>query len=192
MRLAGGVSSPGRARPPEYPLSKSANYINGTVRAVANGLPVIGAFNNRIEAAMEASMAPVINPFLAPENRLSEPSLRGRYEHGLRQQNDIDSRFAEKYPVTSWLANVAGGMAAPPILGSTALGSRLLGLTNGPLPEMMLRGALTRAGIWGMDAAARGNTDKSLFWPMVLGALGPVRTRSLQALNMSRILHQLP
>jgi hypothetical protein len=57
---------------------------------------------------------------------------------------------------------------------------------------MMLRGAKSRAGILGMDAAARGNTDRSLFWPMAFGALGPVARRASETLKMSRRPHQLP
>lgn len=193
-RLSRGVSSPNRAA--EFPHSQVLNLINGAGRAFANGVPVVGAFNNNIDARLGAGLAPVLNPFLSPENRLSEPSLRGRYEHALRTQNDIDARFAKENPVISGLANFAGGMTLLGPLGPIAqapIGARMLGLTEGALPEMMLRGALTRAGIWGMDAAARGNTDRSLILPMIAGALGPVGDRAWSGwkalMNVGRYLH---
>lgn len=53
-RLAQGVRSHNRAKPTEIWPSQSANPINGAVRAFANGVPVVGAFNNNVEAAFDA------------------------------------------------------------------------------------------------------------------------------------------
>jgi hypothetical protein len=180
VRLACGVRSPNRAAAANAP--ETVNPINGALRAYANGFPITGAFNNKIEAALEAGLAPVLNPFLNPENQLTEQSFPQRYEHALRGQNDIDARFAKEHPAINALASFLGGMSLFGPLGKMPTGAKMLGLTEGPLLEMMLRGALTRAGIWGMDAAARGNTDKWIGWPMIAGAFGPIKSRYLPRL----------
>lgn len=167
--------------------------VDGFARAYANGVPIIGAYNNKIEAGLEASLAPILNPLADPEDQLSEPTWKERYETALGRQDAIDARFAAQHPQAARLADFAGNLSTIRGLGKTPLGTRMFGLTEGPLREAMLRGATTRAAISGADAAARGEPPGEKFaLSTALGAARPVTARVLEILPFIRNLARLP
>jgi hypothetical protein len=49
---------------------------NDVARSAASGVPIVGGALNKLDAATNAALAPVLNRFFAPENQLSEPSFR--------------------------------------------------------------------------------------------------------------------
>jgi hypothetical protein len=75
-------------------------------------VPIIGAFNNQIDAAINAAIAPALNPLFAPEDQLSEPTFAERFQHALRDQNAADAKFSKERPILDGLANFAGGAAS--------------------------------------------------------------------------------
>jgi len=140
---------PQPAPPPQEPLTFSD--LDGFVRSVANGLPIIGAYNNNIEASIEAAGAPVLNPLIGPEGRLTEPTFRGRYNHSLGLQNQYDEDFARRHPYLQGAGRTIGG-----ILGTAAF-VPLAPWMGGPITgSQLLRGAGTVGALWGADALARG------------------------------------
>jgi hypothetical protein len=175
----------------------SVSIPTGMARSFANAVPVLGPYNNKIEAGLEAGAAPVVNRLFKPENPLNEPTWGGRSEHALRVQNAIDARFAKEYPKLAMASAIAANMGAFGLLGKTAMGARMLGLTEGPLAEKMLQGAITHTAVGGVDAVARGKTDG---WHLLAGAVGgaarPVGRQAIQALNpvfnFIPYLHRLP
>ena len=191
-RLARGARDIDRSQTANAPAVTS-DLVNGALRSFANGVPIVGAFNNRIEAALDASLAPALNPLFEPQDRLNEAAWGDRYGHALRVQNDLDAKFGKEQPVSNALAGGAGSMASFGALGKVPMGAKMLGLIDGPLAEMMLRGATTRAAIAGMDAAARGAPNAGhLLLQTALGAAGPVFSRASNAFRMLQNLHRIP
>lgn len=126
------------------------------VRSAAEGVPVVGspALLNRANAAINATLAPAVEPFLdkGPET-LDQPTWAERYNRSLELQNKRDAKFAKEHPVIDTTAKVAGGilgtaplvMAAPAAMGAV-----------GTVPQMVARGAASGAALSAADAAARG------------------------------------
>lgn len=149
-RLRDGTRSINRAN--ATPLTR--HDFAGAVRSAANETPIIGPFINKADAATNAFIAPAINPLFKSEDRLNDATLRERYDHALRVQNEMDEDFSRNNPHLDALAKFAGGALG--WKGMSRLLPWALGNVGGSLPERMLRGAGTRAAISGVDAAERG------------------------------------
>ncbi len=111
------------------------------------------------EAATNAVLAPVVEPFLTPSpsdiSRHGE-TISQRYAKSKALQDAKDAAFEAQHPVISTGAELGGGVAATLPLAATATGAKLLGLT-GSVPGMVTRGALSGGAINAADAAVRGN-----------------------------------
>ena len=89
-------------------------------------------------AATNAMLAPVLNPFFDEKDRLKGEGFGDRYSESLAQQEAMDKAAAENHPVKNTALNIAGGvagmipavMAAPKVFGAT-----------GSLPQMVKAGA---------------------------------------------------
>jgi hypothetical protein len=134
----------------------SPGMMEGAVRAAATGVPIIGGALNKLDAATNATLAPVLNRFFSPDQQLQEPTWGGRYQHSLGDQNQLDQSFQQQHPIVDTAAQIAGGAASMVPAASTAIGARLLGMTGSTLPRMMATGAVTGGVIGGLDAATRG------------------------------------
>lgn len=161
---------------------------NGVVRCAANGVPVIGAFNNRINAAINASIAPVLNPLFDPGDQLSEPMWRDRYDHSLRDQNDLDARFTKEHPYLDTAANLVGGSLASGGVGKAVPWAAQAGA---PLAEKVIRDFGTQAVLGAADAFARGSdVEKGMERGMADSAAGELRKQAwdvaLRALKTRR------
>ncbi|WP_315831129.1 hypothetical protein [Bradyrhizobium prioriisuperbiae] len=148
---------------------------NGTVRSAVNAVPIVGGFNNRISAAINASVAPVLNPMFDPTDQLSEPTWRRRYDHSLRSQNDLDARFAEEHPYLDAAAKFVGGsLASGGVAGAVPWAAK----ASAPLVEKVIRDFGTQAALWGVDALARGgDVEKGMERGMARGAGRELRNR---------------
>jgi hypothetical protein len=146
---------------------------NKVVRAAATGVPLVGGVLNKLNAATNATLAPVVEPFLTPsESDISRPSGPGdrigniqlpgtapswseRYRKSEAMQNLADEKFAAEHPVVDTAAKVAGGVAGSlPIMTAAPAA---FGLT-GTLPQMVGRGAASNAALSAADALIRGES----------------------------------
>jgi hypothetical protein len=144
---------------------------NKVVRAAATGVPVVGGVLNKMDAATNATLAPIVEPLLAPSasdisrpgpstEKIGDvpvparaPGWAERYRRSLEMQNKGDEQFAAAHPYIDTAAKVAGGVGGsiPAMMAAPAA----FGLT-GPLPQMVMRGAASNAALAAADAAVRG------------------------------------
>jgi hypothetical protein len=127
------------------------------VRSAATGVPIIGGALNKLDAATNAALAPVLNPLFDKKDQLTEPTFGERYEHAKRVQEGMDKSFETAHPVLDTTAKLVGGTAS---LGGVAArvpgAASALGLTGKTLAARAGAGALSGAAIGGGDAAVRG------------------------------------
>ena len=147
------------------------------VRSTATGVPIIGGMLNKIDAATNATLAPLIDPLLPDSfQKLPGPTWDERYQHALDIQNGKDSAFESEHPYADAGLNMAGAvggmvpaiMAAPMAFG--AGGGGLIGRT--------LWSAGSGATIGGADSAIRSDGDMSragfgALAGLVTGAVAP-------------------
>lgn len=154
------------AAPPVEPVTT-----NQVVRAAATGVPIVGGLVNKLDAATNATLAPLVEPLMAPSPQdISRPGpstesignvplpgktpgWKERYAKSLAIQEGMDKSFAEQHPYIDTAAKVAGGVGGslPMMMAAPAA----FGLT-GPLPQMVMRGAASNAALGAADAAVRG------------------------------------
>lgn len=128
------------------------------VRATARGVPIIGGALNKANAATNAVLSPLIEPFMSPsESDISRngETLPERYRKSLDMQNQRDAAFEAQHPVIDTAAEIAGGVGATLPVAATSAGAKFLGM-SGTLPQMIRRGTTSGALIGGADAAVRG------------------------------------
>lgn len=175
-----GKSQPSPATAPGTDSSISTNNL---VRSAATGIPILGGLANKANAAINAGLAPALNPLFAEKDQLKGGTFGERYSESLGQQNEMDRAFHEAHPIADTAANIAGGVAATLPVAGTALGARALGLTGRTLPAQIAQGAASGAGINAADAVVRGENPLSA--GMVGGAIGgaaPAVARGVGAL----------
>ena len=149
----GQAPADAQKEPAPKPEAEPGFGINDAVRAVATGVPIVGGLTNKLNAATNAMLAPVLNPFFDEKDRLKGEGFGDRYSESLAQQEAMDKAAAENHPVKNTALNIAGGvagmipavMAAPKVFGAT-----------GSLPQMVKAGAGSGAVVSAADAAVRG------------------------------------
>lgn len=136
------------------PVEGDAVTTNKVVRSAATGVPLVGGVLNQLNAATNATLAPVLNPLFDEKDQLKGDWLARRAE-SLRLQNAGDKAFEEAHPVIDTAAKITGGVAGsiPAMMAAPAA----FGLT-GTLPQMVTRGALSNAALGGADALIRGES----------------------------------
>jgi hypothetical protein len=146
---------------------------NDVGRAVATGVPVIGGALNKLDAASNAALAPVLNRFFDEKDQLPEASFSDRYAHSLRDQEGSDARFAKDHPMVDTAAQVAGSIGAT--VPFMAAAPAAFGLT-GTIPQMVRNGAISGGALSAADAASRGQNPvgAALTGGVIGGAAGPV------------------
>lgn len=194
-----GVTAEGRAEAKAEPVTA-----NQVVRAAANRVPLAGGLLNKANAAVNATLAPAIEPMLEPSPadisrplpgaRVGDVQLPGRsptwserFRKSEAMQNLADERFAREHPVVDTLAGLTGGVAGsiPIMMAAPAA----FGLT-GTLPQMVARGAASNAALAGADAAIRDEpVAPAAGVGGVVGAAAPVVARGVgEALRKYREL----
>ena len=130
----------------------------GLGRSFAEAVPILGAVANRLDAATNAALAPVVDPLLPDSyQKLPEPTFGERYQHAMDIQEGKDTSFRAQHPGLETGAEIVGGVASLGAGATTATGARLLGLTGNTLPEMMVQGAASGAGLTAADTYLRGD-----------------------------------
>lgn len=130
---------------------------NDTVRAMATGVPIIGGLLNKMDAATNATLAPIGNAFFAPDQQLKGDTWGERYQNALQQQQDMDTSFATEHPVANTVDQLAGGLAAGIVAGRAA--PELFGMGNASRATKFIMGGLSGGLINGTDAAIRSGGD---------------------------------
>lgn len=171
--------SGGNAEPKaDAPKAKESEFgINEAVRAVATGVPIVGGLTNKLNAATNAALAPILNPFFDEKDQLKGEGFGDRYTESLAVQEAMDKKAAEDHPVKNTVLNVAGGVAGmiPPVLAAP----KLLGAT-GTLPQMVKYGAGSGAGISAADAVVRGeDPTTAAVVGGITGAAAPLAGRAI-------------
>lgn len=148
----------------------------GTVRAAATGVPIVGPLLNKLDAATNAALAPALNPLFSPDNQLKGDTFSERYQNALAEQNAKDKAFSEAHPALSTGAEIAGGVGSTALAGTTSLGARLLGLTGSPnLVPTLIRSGAAGAGLNAADTALRGgNVGTGAEIGGITGVAGPL------------------
>ncbi|WP_426418199.1 hypothetical protein [Bradyrhizobium genosp. A] len=170
QEIAGSIGVTGNAAAPPEAAPVTANSV---VRSAATGVPIVGGLMNKLNAASNAALAPMLNRFFAPEDQLAEPAFSERYAHSLRDQEGADKKFAAEHPVIDTAAQLAGGIASTVVPMSAA--PKAFGLT-GSMFNMARNGALSGAAVSGADAAVRGEDPAAAagLGGIIGGAAGPV------------------
>lgn len=144
--------------------------LNKVVRSAATGVPLVGGVLNKLNAATNAALAPVVEPFLSKSvETLDQPTFGERYAKSLELQNKQDEKFSEAHPVIDTAAQLAGGVASTLPVAAGALGpmaARALGMGGNTLVGQTARSAASGGVINAADAAIRGND------PLESGAIG--------------------
>ncbi len=128
------------------------------VRSTATGVPIIGGMLNKLDAATNATLAPIIDPLL-PDGfqKLPGQTWDERYQRALGIQNAKDSAFESEHPYVDTGLNVAGavgGMVPAVIAAPTAFGA-----SGGGLIARILASGASGAAIGGADSAVRSDGD---------------------------------
>lgn len=147
----------------------SPSMFEGVGRAIARGVPLVGGTLNKIDAATNAALAPVVDPLLPDSyEKLPQKTFGERYNRALEIQEGKDKGFNADHPIADAVAEVAGGVGATGAAAATKLGAQALGLTGKTLPQLMARGAASGVAINSADAAIRGEN------PVAAGGIGGV------------------
>jgi hypothetical protein len=159
---------------PTAPAAPAAPVsVNDVGRAVATGVPILGGAMNKLDAATNATLAPLLNRFFKTEDQLSEANWSDRYSHSLKDQEGADKRFATEHPVVDTAAQLAGGIASTAPFMAAA--PKAFGLT-GTMGQMVKNGAISGAALSGTDALTRGESvvPAATIGGIIGGAAGPV------------------
>lgn len=106
--------------------------IEGGVRSVARGALGIGSYLDELNAATNATLAPLIDPLLPDQGyeKLPGATWGERYDQALGIQRRKDDEFDNDHPYVSTGLKIAGGVGsggallkAAPAIGSYALGN---------------------------------------------------------------------
>jgi hypothetical protein len=154
--IAGSLKG-GQAQPqqPAQPAPTADATASDVVRSLSSGVPVVGGTLNKLDAATNALIAPVLNRFYDDKNQLQGSTFGERYSNSLKELTDREAQFAQQHPVLDTAAKITGGVAgtAPLIAAAPAA----FGVGGGSLLANAARGAASGAGLSAADAATRGD-----------------------------------
>lgn len=153
---------------PKPAQNTAPSIVEGTGRGIATGVPILGGLANKLDAATNATLAPVLNGLFSPNQQL-QGDWAHRYQQALAVQNGADQQFAEQHPITNTAAQIAGGIGSG--LGATAKGLTLAG-KFGTAGLTGARGILARAGLAAAENSAIGGADAATRGGNVLHGAG--------------------
>jgi hypothetical protein len=132
--------------------------VENSMRSLARGVPIVGGALNRINAATNATLAPLVDPLLPDSfQKLDGGTWDERYEQALAIQDGKDQAFHEEHPYVDTGLNIAGGVAGtiPAVMAAPAA----FGAGGGGLLLRSGISAATGAAMGGTDAAVRSDGD---------------------------------
>lgn len=129
--------------------------VNNVGRSFSTGVPIIGGLLNKADAATNATLSPIVEPFLTPsDNDISRhgETWSERYAKSLAIQDQGDAKFASQHPIVDTGAKLAGGVAS--MVPAVAAAPALFGAT-GTFAARTGLGGLSNAVVGGADSAIR-------------------------------------
>lgn len=133
----------------EKPVPPRAGGINGTVRAVGQGVLGIGSFLDEMDAATNATLAPAFDPLLPDSfEKLPGETWSERYDQALEIQRRDSREYDEDHPYLSPFLKLAGGIGSGGALLKTlpTIGNYALGNTGASLVGRVGSGTVAGAG----------------------------------------------
>jgi hypothetical protein len=163
-------AAPGRKRviiTGEQPRGDVAD-MSGFNNRMVSSVPIIGPLFDKATAATGAA----IQPLLSAEARAK--SFGERYGENLAAQEDRNQLYGEKHPVGSIAADVTGASMLLGPMSSTALGSRMMGMSGNSLGARVYQGAGGMAALETGNQLLKGNNplDQGFFGPVPVAAIG--------------------
>lgn len=157
------------------PMSSGDLTPTNIVRTLTSGVPIIGGLLNKMDAATNAALAPALNQFFDPEDRLKGNTFGERYRRSLAIQNGLDAGFSFLNPTLSKVGNTAGAIAST--VPAIAAAPVAFGAEGGSLLGRTALSALSGGGINAADTAIRGGSlpeiERAGTLGTVLGAVAP-------------------
>lgn len=115
-----------------------SNGADGAVRSIARGVLGIGSYLDELNAATNATLAPLVDPLLPEKGfeKLPGDTWGERNDQALNIQRRKDEEYDTDNPVTSTALKIAGGVGSGGALlkAAPSLGSYVLGNTGATLP----------------------------------------------------------
>lgn len=158
--------------------------LNDQVRALARGVPVVGAYLDELDAATNAAISPLIPRWLAAA--IPGDTWKQRYLASLAMQRGEDQSFDRAHPLESLGLRFAGGAAAgtAAMLGAPTAARLALGMWGSPGSRMTnaIGGLISGGGLTALHAFGDGeggfksrvaNAEYSAPWGAAAGAVIP-------------------
>lgn len=156
------AGAPSPQAPPPGGVQDVLSSVYDRLRAVARGVPVLGAYADEANAATAAAIAPALEPVLRnsphlvqalmgydPRKEIGDlPTFGDRYRAAENLQKFEDQRFDTAHPKESMAEQIGGGVA-----GTVAFLPALAAATNAVGPEASL---LVRSGTGAVEGAGVG------------------------------------
>lgn len=159
-------AAPAAGRPSD--LDKMTNRqdggfsIDNTTRAVARGALGVGSYLDELDAATNATLAPLVDPLL-PESfqKLRGKTWQERYDQALDIQRGKDEAFDKEHPVSSGALQIAGGVGSGvgALKAAPKVASYVLGNTGATLPARIVTTAASGAGTGLVQGFGAGEGD---------------------------------
>lgn len=113
------------------PAKEEGSFIDNAVRSVGRGVLGVGSYLDELDAATNATLAPVVDPLLPDSfEKLPQENWSDRYDKALEIQRRKDTEFDESNPATSTALKLGGGvmsagalLRAAPVAGNYVLGN---------------------------------------------------------------------
>ncbi|KXV78787.1 hypothetical protein [Acetobacter cerevisiae] len=131
----------------DAPQMGAPGVVNGTGRAFATGVPILGGLADKLDAATNATLAPALNGLFSDKDQL-HGDWSDRYRQALSAQNGADQGFATAHPVLNTGGQIAGSLAAGAALPVAGAGAGLLARAG--------TSAAQNAALGGLDSYTRG------------------------------------
>ncbi|NTB01069.1 hypothetical protein [Agrobacterium tumefaciens] len=143
--------------------------IDGAVRAMGRGVLGLGSYLDELNAATNATLAPVIDPLLPDQGyeKLPGATWGERYDQALDIQRRKDAEYDADSPVLSTGLKIAGGVGSGLGLlkAAPAVGSYVMGNTGATLPARVLSTGLAGGGtglVQGFGAGEEGAQNRAV------------------------------
>lgn len=155
-----------------------------TVRALGTGVPILGGLLNKMDAATNATLAPLIDPLLPDSfQKLPGDSWDERYKQAMDIQQGKDKAFEEQHPYVNTGLNITGGVAGtvPMIMAAPAAFG-----ASGTLGQKTIASGLSGGVLGGADAGIRSEGDPEAIkmgmgFGAVTGAAAPALGQAIGA-----------
>lgn len=129
LGAASDVAKPDEAAPAADP--NETGFLNNAVRSMGRGVLGLGSYLDEMDAATNATLAPIIDPLLPDSyQKLPQENWQQRYDKALEIQRGQDKKFDQENPKTSLGMKITGGLMsggallkAAPAAGEVILGN---------------------------------------------------------------------